>query len=164
MDKLQKKLKENRNRRARERLLSSLDSKFESFLSNVEFSSDISCLKYAAFSTWDMEADCQTTTRGQIPDWKNFTFKTWQDLIAFLKSFKISGNIQGYFFIDIDGPYYLINVHDFMSNIDSLSEYALRKEHFDFGWVGALTDSGIIVEFNQTSFCRNEFEISIWGI
>ncbi len=164
MSKLERKLKENRNRRARERLLSSLEFKFSSFLSNVEFSCDVNCLKYAALSTWDMEADCQTTTRGKISGWKNFTFNTWQDLIVFLKSYKISENLRGYFFIHIDGPYYLINSQDFMNNIDSLSEYALRNENYDLGWVGSEADSGIIVEFNHTSFCRNEFEISIWGI
>lgn len=164
MSKIEQKLKENRNRRAREKLLSALGEDGKRVLSKVEFTSDVSCLKYAAFPTWDMESDCQTTTRGKIEGWENETFKHWDEAINHLKSINIASKIKGWFFIDTDGPFYLLEWKDIKSILDDVSTYAEYHEHYDFGWVGESIDCGVILEFEHTSFCRNEFEVSKWGI
>ena len=53
MNKIETKLKENRNRRSREQFLASLNNDFKEVLLKAEFCSDEKCLEYAAFSTWD---------------------------------------------------------------------------------------------------------------
>ena len=164
MSNLQQKLRENKNKIKREKFLFAVDSKFSDFLSNVEFSSDVSCIKYAAFSTWDNNANVQTTTRGEVKNWNNFTYKTWHELISVLEKFQQVKNYIGWFFVDTDGPYYKVSVNAFLSHIQSISNYGIVHEHYDFGWVGADDDVGIIIEYNHTSFSDNQFEISIWGI
>ena len=164
MSKIEQKLKENRNRRAREKLLSTLDEASRIVLSNSKYDSDISCLKYAAFPTWDIESDCQTTTRGIVDGWQNETFKYWDDLVEKIRNSDIENNLLGWFFIDTDGPFYLLEWCEMTRILDSISNYAKSNEHYDFGWVGANSDFGIIAEFEHTSFCRNEFEVSKWGI
>ena len=121
-------------------------------------------LNIAAFSKWDSKANVQTTTRGEVVDWKNFTFKTWHELISVLKKFQKIRNYIGWFFVDPDGPYYKVNVNAFLSHIESISNYGITHEHYDFGWVGGEDDVGIIIEYNQTSFSDNKFQISVWGI
>ncbi len=164
MSKLEQKLKENRNRRAREAFLSVLDQQSGFCFSKVHFSSDVSQIKNAAYVTWDNEAHCQTTTRGSVKGWQYLTFKIWQDLIYNIKSFSLDSNLSGWFFTDTDGPFYHLSKSDFFNNLDSISEYCLCTERFDFGWVGSDIDFGIITEFNHTSFCRNEFDLCFWGI
>ncbi|MGF1863139.1 hypothetical protein [Photobacterium profundum] len=163
MSKIERKLKENRNRRARESLLSLLPGSFGSYLENVEFSSDENSLRYAAFSTWDHESDSQTTTRGLVESWENYTFKDWSDLIGALKRLP-SGEYAGWLFFDTDGPYYKVKFSELLLFLNELELFTTENDKFDFGWVGAELDCGIIAEFNRTSFCRNDFELSVWGI
>ena len=148
----------------RKKFLSALDSKFSDFLSNAEFSSDASCLKYAAFPARDNKATFQTTTRGEVVNWNNFTFKTWHELISVLEKFQQIKNYIGWFFIDTDGPYYRVSLNAFLSHIKSISNYGITHEHYDFGWVGAEDDVGIIIEYNHISSTSNKFEVSVWGI
>jgi len=164
MSKLQEKLRENKNRIKRDKFLAALDSKFSNFLSNAEFSTDVSCIKKAAFSIWDVNANMRTTTRGKMKNWNNFTFKTWQELIAAIGRFQQVKNYIGWFFADTDGPFFKISVNAFLSHIKSISEYGTTHEHYNFGWVGAEDDVGIIIEYNHTSFSDNKFAISVWGI
>lgn len=164
MSKLDQKLRENRNRRARDVFLLALGGKFGDILSEAKYSSDVACIKYAAFATWDMEADCETTTRGQVIGWENHTFKTWQELITELKRSSHGNDVNGWFFNDTDGPYYQVSLESFLANADSISVYADVSDHRDFGWVGAERDCGMIIEFNHTSLCRNEYELCTWGI
>ena len=164
MSKLQQQLIENKNRIRREKFLTALDAKFSDFLSSAEFSSDASCIKYAAFPMWDNEADIKTTTRGEVIDWKNFTFKTWHELISVLAKFQQVKNYIGWFFVHPDGPYFRISLNAFLSNIESISKYGKTHEHYYFGWVGAEDDVGIAIEYNHKSSTPNKFEISVWGI
>lgn len=164
MSKLQEKLRENKNRILRDKLLSTFDPKFSDFLSNAEFSSDTSCIKNAAFPMWEADADVQTTTRGKLKNWNNFTFKTWQDLIAALKRFQQVKNYIGWFFADTDGPYFKMSVNAFLAHIQSISNYGITHEQYNFGWVGAEDDVGIIIGCDHESSDDNKFEISVWGI
>lgn len=164
MSKFHQKLRENKNRVKRENLLLALDSEFSNLLSNSEFSSDLSCIKYAAFPTWNNKSNLLTTTRGEIVDWKNFTFKTWHNLISVLEKFQKLKNYIGWFFVDTDGPYYKISLIAFISNIESISNYGTTHEHFNFGWVGADDDVGIIIGDNQLSSTPKKYEVSVWGI
>ena len=164
MNRLQQKLKENRNRRSRDEFLRTLDERSRVLLSGTQFTSDTQVLRFAAFPTWNMDADCQTTTRGTVPGWQNLQFPTWQSLIEHLQGLSVPSEAEGYFFIDTDGPYYLLTGCAFLSIIGSMDRYAIEHKHYDFGWIGAGNDFGIIVEFDHTSFCRNEFELSIWGM
>lgn len=164
MSKLEQKLKENRNRRAREKFLAALSRETREVLASVIFSSDISCLKFAAFPTWDNEADCRTSTRGKIPGLKFTNFYKWHDLITEIEKIKIETEYEGWFFIDTDGPFYNLKGSEFSAILNGIFKYAEQNEHFDFGWVGATLDFGIIAEFDHTSFCRNDLELSVWGI
>jgi hypothetical protein len=164
MNSLQQKLRENKNKIKREKFLSVLDSKFSTFLSHAEYSSEVSCIQYAAFPKWDDKANVQTTTRGKVKNWNNFTFKTWQELISLLAKFQQVKNYIGWFYIDTNGPYYRISLNAFLSHIQSISDYAIKNEHYNFGWVGGVDDIGIIIEKNHTASVDNEFMISIWGI
>ncbi|HBI16261.1 MAG TPA: hypothetical protein DDY20_12265 [Desulfobulbaceae bacterium] len=164
MGSLQLKLHENKNKIKREKFLAAVDPEFSAFLSNAEFSSDPSCIRFAAFPSWDKVANAQTTTRGKVNDWKNFSFKTWQELVSVLARFRKIKNYIGWFFIDIEGPYYQMSVNAFLANIKSISHYATAHEHFDLGWVGSVDDVGIIIKFNHISTVSNKFEVSIWGI
>ena len=164
MNKIQQKLKENKDKIKREKLLSSLDTKFSDFLSHAEYSGEVSCLKYAAFPKWDDIAKVQSTTRGEVKNWNNFTFKTWHELIAVLKKFQEVKNYIGWFFMESDGPYYRININAFLAHIQSISDYGITYEHYNFGWVGEFDDVGIIIGKNHTSSSGNELNISIWGI
>ena len=163
MNKIEQKLKENRNRRSRETLLSLLPESFARYLEQVDFSSDENCLRYAAFSTWDHETDTQTTTRGPIESWRNLTFKYWSDLFATLRRFP-SRDHEGWLFFAIDGPYYKVKLSVLLLFLSELESFTSENETFDFGWVGADLDCGVIAEFNHTSFCRNDFELSVWGV
>jgi hypothetical protein len=164
MNTLQQKLRENKNKIEREKFLSVLDSTFSVFLSKAECSSEVSCIKYAAFPKWDDKANVQTTTRGKVKNWNNFAFKTWQKLISVLTKFQQVKNYIGWFYIDTNGPYYRISLNAFLSHIQSISDYAINNEHYNFGWIGEVDDIGIIIEENHTSSSDNEFKISIWGI
>ena len=164
MSKFHQQLRENKNKIKRKNFLSALDPKFSDLLSNAEFSSDLSCIKYAAFPTLDNKSNLQTTTRGEVADWKNFTFKTWHDLISVLEKFQKLKNYIGWFFVDSDGPYYKVSLIAFLSNIESISNYGITHEHFDFGWVGAEDDVGIIIGDNQISSAAKKFQVSVWGI
>lgn len=164
MSNLQEKLRENKNKIKREKFLSALDSKFSGFLSNAEVNNDLSCIKYAAFSKWDVKNNVQTTSRGELTNWNNFTFKTWNELISVLEKFQKVKNYIGWFFIDPDGPYYKISVNAFLSHIQSIANYGITHEHYNFGWVGGEDDVGIIIEYNHTSPGDKNFVISVWGI
>ena len=164
MSNLQQKLRENKNKIKREKFLSALDAKFSDFLTNAEVSSDVSCMKYAAFSTWDNKTNVQTTTRGEVNNWNNFTFKTWHELISVLEKFQKIKNYIGWFFADPDGPYYKISVNAFLAHIKSISNYGITHEHYYFGWVGDEDDVGIIIEHKHTPSNDGKFEISVWGI
>lgn len=164
MRKIQQKLIENKNMRRKEKFLAALDSKFADFLSDAEISSDATCIKYAAFPAWDNNANIQTTTRGKVTDWRNFTFKTWRELISVLEKFQKVKNYIGWFFVDADGPYYKISVNAFLANIKSIANYGIMHKHYDFGWVGDADDVGIIISYNRISSTSNKFEVSVWGI
>lgn len=164
MSRLDQKIRENRNRRARDTFLQELDAGFGGLLAGANFSTNVNCIKHAAFTTWDHEADCETTTRGQIIGWENRGFAAWRELISSLKRLPFRKHVEGWFFIDTDGPYYEISSEDFLAGADSFSAYAEANDHRNFGWVGAAIDCGVIVEFNHTTFCRNQFELCTWGI
>ncbi|EIV8646698.1 hypothetical protein [Vibrio parahaemolyticus] len=163
MNKIEQKLRENRNRRAREKLLSELPEPLGRYLEQVDFSSDSMCLRYAAFSTWDQSTDTQTTTRGVIANWRNFTFQYWSDLFGAFRGLP-SREYEGWLFFDVDGPYYKVKLSELRLFLSELELFTTQNESFDFGWVGADLDCGVIAEFNHTSFCRNDFELSVWGI
>jgi hypothetical protein len=133
-------------------------------LANTEFSSDESCLKYAAFPKRNPDTQVLTTTRGEMKNWKTFTFKTWQELISALGKFQKVKNYIGWFFMDKDGPYYKISVNAFLSHIKSIEHYGDTREHYDFGWVGGTDDVGIIIGFTPLSQNGKTYSISIWGI
>ncbi|MGP9799760.1 hypothetical protein [Rheinheimera sp. NSM] len=164
MSKLETKLREVKNKRARRELLDSVDPMLSCLLSKVEFSHDVQCLKYAAFSTWDMEADQQTTTRGIVEGWDLKYFDTMAEMTSFIKASIEPAIIPGWFFIDTDGPYYSLTLAEFVLNLDLLQNYCEAQEHFDIGWVGKSSDVGVIFEFNHTSFCRNQLEVCTWGM
>jgi len=164
MGKLQNNLDENRNKIKREKFLSALDPAFSGLLANAEFSGEASCLKYAAFPKKDDEGRVQTTTRGTLPNWNNFNFRTWQELISMLERFQQVKNYIGWFFADTDGPYYKISVNAFLSHIKSISQYGSTHEHHNFGWVGAQDDVGILIGYDHTSSSPKKFSVSVWGI
>jgi hypothetical protein len=164
MKKIQQQLINNKNKLRREKFLAALDSKFADFLADVEYSNDVTCIRYAAFPAWDNEADILTTTRGKVIDWKNFTFKTWRELISVLEKFQKVKNYIGWFFADDDGPYYKISVNAFLANIKSIANYGIMHKHYNFGWVGDADDVGIIISYNRISSTANKFEVSVWGI
>lgn len=164
MSTFQEKLRENKNRIKKEKFLSAVDSNFAAFLSNAEASNDLSCIRNAAFPTRDVNSDVQTTTRGKVKNWHNLTFKTWEELVAALARFKQVKSYIGWFFADADGPYFKISVNAFLSHLQSISNYAIANAHYDFGWVGAEDDVGIIIQNDHTSSRANKFEISLWGI
>ncbi|PTP11445.1 hypothetical protein CWO27_23265 [Vibrio sp. 10N.286.51.C3] len=163
MSKIEQKLRENHHRREREALIRALPKRISDFLEGVEYSSDVNCIRYAAFSTWDEELDCLTTTRGNIENWNNHNFKYWEDLIGKFKELPIS-DTAGWLFFDCQGPYYKVQFTELHRFLTEIEMYTKQTEIFDFGWVGEELDCGVIAEFNQTSFCRNEFELSVWGI
>lgn len=164
MSKFQQKLKENKNKIKREKFLASVDRKLSAFLANVEYSDEISCIKFAAFPRWDDTAQAQTTTRGDVKNWNYFSFRTWQELIAVLKRFQQVKNYIGWFFIDADGPYYRISLNAFLANIRSISEYCSAHGNHNFGWVGDIDDVGIIIGENSSPPGSHAYTISIWGI
>jgi len=164
MTELEKKLHENKNRNKRESLLSSISGTFSEDIKNAQYSSNVDCIKFAAFSTWDQEKDLQTTTRGLIEGWSNLTFSNWLDLIKKINDFKTYENLQGWFLIDTEGPYYQLTLDKFLLNIDHISQYCISKESYDFAWIGSTNDCGIISEFDKTSFCSNDFQLSTWGL
>lgn len=164
MSKLENKLREVKNKRARREFLEVVDPALSGLLSKVEFSHDIQCLKFAAFSTWDMDADQQTTTRGKVEGWELEYFDNVAEIISFIKSKLKPAIIPGWFFIDTDGPYYSLSLSEFLLNLDLIQKYCEEQEHFDIGWVGKTHDMGIIFEFNHTSFCRNQLEVCTWGM
>lgn len=164
MSLMEKRVLENRNRRKREEFISQCSDKLSDFISVAPFSSDIELIKFAAFSTWDMERNVQTSTRGDIENWKAFDFPEWKNLILAIKALKSKQDISGYFFTDTDGPYYEMSLWKFLQFIDEISEFAVSYESYDFAWIGYEKDCGIIAEFDHTSMCRNEFELALWNI
>ncbi len=164
MSKLESKLREVKNKRARRELLESVDAPLSELLSRAEFSHDVQCLKYAAFSTWDMEADAQATTRGSVEGWELKHFDSMSEIICFVKSKVELAIIPGWFFIEADGPYYSLTLSEFILNLNLFQRYCESREHFDIGWVGKSSDIGVIFEFNHTSFCRNQLEVCTWGM
>jgi hypothetical protein len=165
MKQIQQKLIENKHKVKREKFLAALDTKFADFLSDAEVSSDASCMRYAAFPVRDKEARIKTSTRGAaVGDWKNFSFRTWQELISLLERFQKVKNYIGWFFIDADGPYYRISVNAFLAYIKSIANYGIMQKHYDFGWVGANDDVGIIITYNNSASAMKKFDICVWGI
>lgn len=166
MSKLQLQLKENKDKIKREKFLSVLEKEYKDFIAASEYSSDESCIKKAAFPVWDTETNALTTSRGQVKNWNNIKFKSWQDLVSVLKKFSKVRNYIGWFFIDADGPYYRISLNAFFAHIDGLSEYAVKHDHYRFGWVGSPDDVGILIGYSDTSTGANDkkFDISLWGM
>lgn len=164
MSNIQQKLIENKNKVRREKFLSAVDSEFSDFLSGVEFSNEVSCMKHAAFPQWNEETNVISNSRGQITGWNNFNFKTWQELITVLEKFNKVKNFIGWFFIEHDGPYYRISLNAFLSHIPSMSNYGIQNDHYRFGWTGEVDDVGIIIEKNPIVSSDKKFNISIWGI
>lgn len=164
MSNIQQKLKENKDKIKRDKFLSLVDPDFSEFLAKAEYSSEISCIKYAAFPKGNHTANVQTTSRGDVKNWNNFTFKTWHELITVLKKFQHVKNYIGWFFIDADGPYYRTSLNAFLSYIQSISDYCISYDHHNFGWVGEVDDVGIIIGKNHASSNNNELNISIWGM
>ena len=164
MSNIQHKLKENKSRIRREKFLSASDSKFSDFLSHAEYCSEISCIKNAAFPKWDKDINIITTSRGELRNWNNFKFKTWQELIAMLKKFHQVKNYIGWFFIEDDGPFFKISLNAFLSHIQHISNYGIKNAHYNFVWVGDIDDVGIIIGENPSQSNGNKFNISIWGI
>ncbi|MDB2386675.1 hypothetical protein N9W21_04955 [Shewanella sp.] len=120
MRKLESKLREVKNKRARREFLVLVDSKISDLLTNAEFSHDVQSLKYAAFSTWNMEEDRQSTTRGDVKGWQLQYFDSMNDIVSFVKKSIELAIIPGWFFIDTDGPYYSLNLSEFILNLESL--------------------------------------------
>lgn len=164
MKKIQQKLEENKNKIKREKFLSAIDQKFSHFLANAEYSSDVSCMKYAAFPLQGHGAHGQMTSRGEMKNWNNLTFRSLNQLIAALEKFKKVKNYIGWFFIDATGPFYRISLNAFLSYIQNISDYCIAHEHHNFGWVGDADDVGIIIGKKHDATDNNEFNISIWGI
>lgn len=165
MSKLQHQLRENQGKIKRNKFLSKLDHEFSNFLLSAEFSCDPASIKNAAFPVLDKETNLQTTSRGKVKNWNNIKFKSWQDLISVLKKFSKVRNYIGWFFIDTDGPYYRISLNAFFAHIDRLSEYAVKHDHYNFGWVGSPDDVGIIIDHTASTDAKDKkFEISLWGM
>ena len=164
MSDLPQKLKENKDKIRREKFLAALDAKFSDFLANTEFSSEVSCVKYAAFQEWDEKANIVKTSRSNVKNWNNFNFSTWQELITVLKKFQQVKSYIGWFFIEQDGPYYSMSLNAFLSHIQEISNYGIRNKHYTFGWVGQFDDVGIIIDKNPIPSSDKELNICIWGI
>ena len=164
MSKLETKLRELAHKRARRDFLALVEPSFSELLSDVSFSHDVQCLKYAAFSTWDIEVDKQTTTRGEVLGWELRYFDNITEIVNFIRSSFEPTAISGWFFIDTDGPYYSLSLSEFLLNLNPIQKYCEREKSYDIGWVGQDVDMGIVLEFNQTSFCRNQLEVCTWGM
>jgi hypothetical protein len=164
MSKLEVKLREVKNKRARREFLEELSNKFSALLENSEYKHDTACLKFSAFTTWDDDRDCETTTRGDIDGWEVQYFYTLVEVIRRVKETIPQSEVSGWFFINTDGPYFSLTLADFIRSLDGLNEYCERNEHYELGWVGKEQDMGVIIEFNHTSFCRNQLELCTWGL
>ncbi|MBA3582888.1 MAG: hypothetical protein H0W44_10620 [Gammaproteobacteria bacterium] len=163
MSKLEVKLREVEHKRARQKLLNSVDPALSNLLSKAEFSHDRQSLKYAAFSAWDIKANEQTTTRGKVKDWELKYFNTPTEIVSFIKTNVKPANAIGWFFVDSEGPYYSLSLSEFLLNLSFLQDYCEKQNHFDIGWVGKSADMGIVFEFNHNPFGHNEFEVCMWG-
>lgn len=84
-------------------------------------------------------------------------------MISFVKQISLPENAIGWFFFNTDGPYYKITFAEFQNHVDSISTYVESIGSYDFGWVGADNDIGVIVEFEHTNFCKNDFCLSTWA-
>ena len=164
MSKLQQQLKENKDKIKRGKFLALLDQELAGFLSTAEFSSDASCIKNVAFPESSGETNGEATTRGEAKKMNTIKFKTWQDLISVLRKFQKVKDFIGWFFVDTDGPYYRISLKAFFAHIEGISNYAVKHEHYNFGWVGSVDDIGIIVAHDHNSPGDKKFAISVWGI
>jgi hypothetical protein len=164
MSKLEVKLREVKNRKARREFLEELSNQFSALLEKSEYQHNTACLKFAAFTTWDNDRDCETTTRGDIEDWEIHYFYTLIEVIRTVKATIPQTEVSGWFFISTDGPYFSLTLADFILSLDGLSEYCEKNNHYDLGWVGKEQDMGVIIEFNHTSFCRNQLELCTWGL
>jgi len=163
MNTLQQKLVENRNRRRRDELLTSAPAGLASALMATEFCSDPKIIANAAFATWDTTTDTWTTTRGIVQTWRKHDCISWAELVAYLKSLSFSTNLVGWFFFEVDGPYFKISSVEFERLIDEIARYCEDLGKYDFGWVSSSEDCGVIVEFEHTSFCKNNYSVCIWG-
>ena len=161
---IQQKLKENKSKMRREKLLSASELNLSDFIAHAECSNEISCIKNAAFPEWNNKINGMTTSRGKIANWNNFSFKSWQELIAVLKRFQQVKNYIGWFFLDREGPYFKVSLNAFLSNVPNISDYGSQTEHYDYGWVGEVDNVGIIIEKNNGMSTDRKFNISIWGI
>lgn len=164
MKKLDVKLRELKNKRARREFLEELNNCFSILLEKSEYQNETACLKFAAFTTWDYDRGCETTTRGDVEGWKIDYFYGLFEVIDRIKESIPQYDVLGWFFINTDGPYYSLTLADFIQNLDGISEYCERKNHFDVGWVGKDQDIGVVIEFNHTTFCRNQLELCSWGL
>ena len=57
--------------------------------------------------------DTWTTTRGIVQTWRKLDCISWAELVAYLKSLSFSTNLVGWFFFEVDGPYFKISSVEF---------------------------------------------------
>ncbi|OCA64243.1 hypothetical protein A9R10_03540 [Aeromonas piscicola] len=162
MSKIEEKLKQNRDRRRRECLIELASNEFRPLLGGTTYTSDVKAIKYAAFSTWNIEKNIWTTTRGDIETFRKLDFQGLEQLIQVFTDLPIGPDVEGWFFFDDDGPYYSLRFGQVVENIESIQEILGQQAHFEFGWVGSEVDTGAIVEFEKTGFCKNDFTMCYW--
>lgn len=162
MNSLPTKLKENHHRRVREGLLSKAPASLSEFLAHLEFSSDSSVIRHAAFPTWSDNEDNWTTTRGKVANWVKCDFSSWPELVSDLHGVPLPYDCRGWLFFDPEGPYFRVGGTEFTEWIGVIADFAAKENGHEFAWVGDDQDCGIIVEFEHTSFCKNDFTYCAW--
>jgi hypothetical protein len=162
MKTLPTKLRENHHRRIREELLLKAPPKLSQFLASLDYSSDVAVIANAAFSTWSTADDDWTTTRGLVKSWEKFDFPTWTELTSDLSTLSFPTGCYGWLFFDSDGPYFRLGSAMLHEWLDLIADFALRENSCEFAWVGDNQDFGLIIEFEHTSFCKNDFTYCAW--
>lgn len=161
---IQQKLKENKSRLRKEKILSALEPPFSDFLSQAECEIDLSYLKNFTHQRWDNDTDDKPTNPERAICCNKFTFRSWSELITLLKKFQQVKNYIGWFFLDPDGPYFRISLNAFLSHVPHISDYGTQNDHYYFGWVGDSDNVGIIIGQNATASSDKKFNITLWGI
>ena len=164
MNSLPNKLRENQHRRMRDELLSKAPTVLSQFLDSLKFTSDVTVIANAAFSTWSTDRDDWTTTRGLVQNWEKFDFLTWSDLTADLTTLSFLTDCYGWLFFASDGPYFKVGAVEFHEWLDLITGFPSKENKFEFAWVGENRDCGLIVEFEHTSFCKNDFTYCTWTV
>ena len=162
MKSLPTKLRQNHHRRIRDVILAKATPMLSRFLADLEYCSDASVIANAAFSTWGIEEDNWTTTRGHVDNWKKFDFPAWPALTSDLQRLSFPKDSNGWLFFDPDGPYFRLSSTKVYESLDLIAEFASKENHNEFAWIGDDQDCGVIVEFEHTSFCKNDFSYCTW--